>query len=528
MSDDELRLEFEKAKRHLENGRDDADKITDLNPGTTNTREAIGSYLNKHAQRMRLGSSVKFSDGSTIGIGMQGLTAVVARIFMGGVFGIRANFSSRRSRLATAEFGVNAAGGFARFGTETNHTNRAGAGGSIGWSFAKFRQTLAGVGAYADGKGIYDPAKFTGVTLRLDRLGENVTGEENQIAGVAGDANMTKKLGTTIQKVIHGKQVGEGRGSLLQQLLEDEPRLSVSWLDDGDSTTRDVGHIEQAGVVAGAYAGGVGLGAGLSVSRTRRHQKQHYQEQTGALKSRVIGRTERTTINGQATAIGLVNLGTVSAQAVVANETVAVADIMGRDVEIFRHGTREEIRTVELNGRLQPRTYKLIVHANAEAFATKVEQNIQEWGQRFVQVKEPDNYCYVETADAERKARMKTATEEQAGVVRDMILHIRETAHPNTAYIEYLELSEASTIAYNRYRDMAKTAESTGERGVEAKELGEYAEYLLNDPASYVPRFLFTTATQAADDGFAINFVGSYSTLNRSEQTVMIDGFRGA
>lgn len=519
-------------KKHLEDGKDTKKVI----PAPTLTHAGIGTYLSQQAQRMRLGSSIKFSDGDTIGIGMQGLTAVVARVFMGGVFGARANFSHRRTRLATAEFGVNAAGGFARFGTETNRSNRAGGGGSVGWSFAKFKNMFLGTGAYADGKGIYDPGKFSGVTLRLDRLGQDETGREGQIGGVAGDADMTVELGKAIKKVVNGKSAeqADGRpgGNLLMQLLEDIPQLSVSWLDDGDSTTRDLGHIGQAGAVLGAYAGGVGVGASASLSRTKKYQKQRYKEDTGALRSRVIGSAKRTSINAQVAAIGLVNLGAVSGQPILAKETAGIADVFSADAEIYRDGIREEIRTVEHNGQLKPRTYKLIVHANAESFANSVEQDIQEWGQRFAEIKEKDDYYHeIKPGDLNYEELLKKREEvsvQQAGIVRDLVLKVQEAAHPNTSYVEYLELAEATTIEINRYKHLAEMAELSGPTGeADRKIFDAAAEELLTNPKNYIRRFLFTTETKVADEGRSINFIGSYASTNQVLETVMLDGFIG-
>lgn len=519
---------FKNAYDHLEKGEDN-DKITlPERPNEELSSAGIGKYLSKQAQRMRLGSSIKFSDGSAIGIGLQGLTAVVGRAFLGGVFGIRANLSHSRSRNATLEFGVNAASGFARFGVESTRRNRVGTGASAGWTIGKFKNFLAGVGAYSDIKGIYDSTKFTGVTLRLDRLGSDVTGREGQLRGVAGDADMTVKLGKTLEKVINGPKIGQGQGNLLQQLLEDNAGLSVSWLDDNDSTSRDLGGTGQAGAVAGAYASGVGIGPSLSVASTGVHQTTKYEEHTGGLRSRVIGSSNRHTVNAQVAAVGLVNLGLVSGHSIVAKETAAVGDLKSGNAEIYRDGTREEIRTVEYNGELQPTTYKLIIHANAESFATKVEQDIEEWGQRFAEIKQKEDTFDVEIDDPEINEKRLAATKNQAGVVRDLMQKVRETAHPNTAYIEYLELAEETTIEINRYKHMAKMAEMLGERGEHDRQVFlETAESLLKNPHSYVRRFLFTTATKVSDEGRNINFIGSYSTTNQVYETVMLDGYIG-
>ncbi len=513
---------FDRAIKHLLNG---SDPVT-IGPDELLDRSAIATHLKNQTQRMRLASSIKFSDGAAIGIGISGLTAVVARVFMGGLFGVRANFSYRRSRIATVEIGVNTTSGFARFGTETNHTNRSGAGGSVGWSFAKLRNLVVGTGAYADGKLIYDPGKFTGVALRLDRLGADITGREGQIPGVAGDANMTVDLGEVVEQVINGSQTNHG---LLRELLENRPQLSVCWVDEGDSTTRDSGHIAQGGVLVGAFANGVGVGSAASLARTRKHQEQDYEEQTGALRSRAIVRGDRTSVNGSATALGAVNLARISGEPIVANETVAIGEVLGADAEIYRDGKRAEIRTIEYQGQIQPRSFKLIIHANAEGFASSVEPNLQEWAQRFVQVKEPHNYFYDDNAPGENKMqRQLNATGEQAGIIVDMIKDIRENADPNTSYVEYLELEEATCIEINRYRHMATMAKLAGPQGEKEREiLEEAAERLLNDPTSYVRRFLFTSTTRVADEGRQINLVGSFYSTTQVTETVMRDGYTG-
>jgi hypothetical protein len=522
MSLDQCIAAFERARNHLANG-EDAKKITladDL------SRQGIATYLNAQTQRMRLASSIKFSDGVSVGIGIAGLSAVVARVILGGALGTRANISYRRARVATAEIGVNASSGFARFGTETNHTSRTGAGASFGWTLAKLRNFSAGAGSYADAKLVYDQSKFTGVTLRLDRLGQDITGREGQHHGVAGDADLTVHLGKIVEHVITGRKEP---GKLLQELLEETPHLSVCWLDEGDSTTRDRGHITQTGALLGAFANGVGIGSAASLAHTQKYQRQHYEEQTGALRSRSIVSANRTSVTGQATALGVTNLATLSGQSIVANETVAIAEVLGAEAEIYRHGTRAEIRTIDYQGQIQPRSFKLIIHANAEAFASSVESNIEEWGQRFVQVKEPQNYSYsAHDKGVDKVSRQLTATREQAGIVRDMIEDIRETADPNSSYIEYLELEEATTIEINRYRHMATMAGLAGAEGDKEREiLEEAAERLLNDPDSYVRRFLFSTTTRVQDEGRQINFVGSFMSTTQVSETVMRDGYTG-
>ncbi|MEB0133990.1 hypothetical protein QN362_01460 [Actimicrobium sp. CCC2.4] len=526
MQPDQYQEVFEKAMNLLQNGEEEeADRVT-LDPNVS--RQGIGNYLDQQAQRMRLGSSIKFSDGDSIGFGVQNTVAILGRTIFGFVAGIRFNLSHRRSRVATAEFGVNAAGGFARFGTETNRTNRIGFGRSLGWSLAKNKTLSAGISVNADSKLFYDPDKFTGVTLRMDRLGQDVTGRDGQIAGVAGDADMTERLGKAINKVINGPDGGPQESDLLSQLLEELPELSVSWLDEGASTKRDMGHIEQVGAVLGAYAGNIGLGVSASLAWTKKYQKQRYQEETGALQSRVIGSATRSTVNGQLGAAVLGTLPLSAGQPTAVSENAGIADVMGADAEIYRNGTREEIRTIELHGELQPRTYKLIIHANAEAFAGKVEGNIQEWGQRFAEIKDPDNYFHQDVDDTTKLERRMNATIEQAGVVRDLILNVHENAHSNTEYIEYLELAEATTVEINRYRHLAKMAELSGPTGKEEQEfLIEAAESLLRNPDSYVPRFLFTIETKVADEGHAITLVGSYSTTEKVHETVMLNGYAG-
>jgi hypothetical protein len=522
MSLDQCVVAFQRARDHLVNGVD-GERITQ---DDILSRSDIATYLNRQTQRMRLASVIKFSDGASAGVGLAGLTAIIARVSLGGAFGLRANMSYRRSRVATAEIGVNASSGYARFGTETNHTSRSGAGGSFGWSLAKFRYFSAGTGGYADGKLIYNPGKFTGVTLRLDRLGQDITGREGQIPGVAGDADLTVDLGNLVEQVIMGRKTN---GSLLQELLEATPQLSVCWVDEGDSTTRDQGYIAQTGVLLGAFVNGVGIGSAASLSRTRRYQDQHYEEQTGALRSRGIVRAERTSVSAQATALGITNLTTLTGKPIVANETVAIAEVLGAEAEIYRDGTREEIRTIDYQGQIQSRTFKLIIHANAEAFASSVEPHIEEWGQRFVQVKEPSNYSYDDSdAGPQIVSQQLKATQEQAGIVRDLIQDIRETADPNTSYIEYLELEEATTIEINRCRHMAQMAGLAGAEGDKEREiLEEAAERLLNDPTSYVRRFLFTSTTRVVDEGRQLNLVGSFASTTQVSETVMRDGYSG-
>jgi hypothetical protein len=273
----------------------------------------------------------------------------------------------------------------------------------------------------------------------------------------------------------------------------------------------------------------VGIGSAASLSRTRRYQDQHYEEQTGALRSRGIVRAERTSVSAQATALGITNLTTLTGKPIVANETVAIAEVLGAEAEIYREGTREEIRTIDYQGQIQSRTFKLIIHANAEAFASSVEPHIEEWGQRFVQVKEPSNYSYDDSdAGPQIVSQQLKATQEQAGIVRDLIQDIRETADPNTSYIEYLELEEATTIEINRYRHMAQMAGLAGAEGDKEREiLEEAAERLLNDPTSYVRRFLFTSTTRVVDEGRQINLVGSFASTTQVSETVMRDGYSG-
>ncbi|MEB0023104.1 hypothetical protein QN370_15045 [Actimicrobium sp. CCI2.3] len=517
---------FERAKNHLINGYDAKDKEIVLDPLLT--RSVIAEYLNKQIQRMRLATSIKFSDGASAGGGIAGLTAVVARFFWGGVFGGRANFSYRRSRIATMEIGVSTASGFARFGTETNHINRIGAGASVGWSLAKFRNLTVGAGGYVDGKLINDPGSFTGVTLRLDRLGADITGREGQIPGVPGDANMMVDLGNVVEQVIMGRKT---HGKLLEELLEETPHLSVCWVGEGDSTTRDQGHIVQGGALLGAFVKGVGVGSAATLARTRKYQKQEYEEQTGALRSRGIVEGERSSLSGQVTALGATNLATLSGQSILAKETVAIGELLGAESEIYRDGTREEIRTIEHHGELQPRSYKLIIHANAEGFASSVEPNLEEWAQRFVQVKEHKNYSYNDhdiASDPDIVERQLKATKEQAGVVRDLIQEMRETADPNTSYIEFLEIEEATTIQINRYRSMAKMAGLAGAAGNKDREiLEEAAERLLKDPKSYVRRFLYSSTTRVADEGRQFNFLGSFSSTSSVAETVIRNGYSG-
>jgi hypothetical protein len=513
---------YQRAWKHLDTGKDDVIVAHDNTP----SREDIATYLNDQTQRMRLASSIKFSDGASVGFGLSGLTAVVARVLLGGAIGVRANFSYRRSRVATVEIGVNTTSGFARFGTETNHITRSGAGGSFGWALAKFKYFAAGTGAYVDGKRIYDPGTFTGVTLRLDRLGQDITGREGQIPGVSGDADMTVVLGKTVEQVIMGHKTSS---HLLKDLLVETPQLSVCWVDEGDSTTREQGHIAQAGVLLGTFANGAGVGSAASVARTHRSQDQEYEEQTGALRSRGIVRGERTSISGHATALGVSNLATLTGQSIVANETVAIAEILGADAEIYRDGTKEEIRTIEYQGQIQPRSFKLIIHTNAEAFASSVEPNIEEWGQRFVQVKEPHNYFYDDNdPDPEKVTKQLKATREQAGIVRDLTQEMRETADPNTSYVEFLELEEATTIEINRYRHMAKMAGLAGAAGEKERVLLEdAAERLLKDPTSYVRRFLFSSTTRTVDEGRQINLIGSFASTTQFSETVIRNGYAG-
>ncbi|GAA4016217.1 hypothetical protein [Actimicrobium antarcticum] len=535
---------FFDALDHLINGMDN-ENISHVNY----TKQGTINYMKAQIERMRLGSSIKMTDGAALGFGLQGTFSALSRAGTALIASGRASFSSRFGRVAEMDIGVNAVGGFARFGVQTDQRTRAGGGGSIGWRIGKKSAGFkAGLSAAADVKAIADADQFEGVGLRLDRLGGDITGRVDQVAGVAGDAAMTKNLSELVEKVMKGRRSPSGdtaipdgmlenysNSTLLEQLLEGEDgtALSVSWIDKKNSGTRTTGISEQISGIGGIHADGIG-GAALSgtAGTSQTVKTQHQEELTGALRSRFIstGYSVVGTLQASAT-LGLQNTE-IGNDPALAKVGFTAAELVSAEAEVFRAGVTSDIRTVELNGVLQPRTYMVISHANAKSFIDKVKQpeNLTRWSHAFAKIKNPVKYN-PETKEPGRAAADRIeVVNEQREVVRDLLKEAADNADPNIYHIEYLEMKPDITEQINRYRALAimsrKVAELTHQN--QAAVFDAAAESLLNNKNSYSERFLFSIQKSSFEEGKKMNFVGSFQSTSKVQATTMTNkGFWG-
>jgi hypothetical protein len=457
------------------------------NQGMTGAEQvtAVAGRFREAIAGQELGSRFSFSSGGVVGAKTGGVTVALTNLMTLGTVRGKVNVVHERARTAVFEAGTGTSGNELVIGTESANKTSVGVGAGKG--------ILKPIGVSGDVAFGYDGADRRGALLRFDRT---------ETGGVYGDASNNAQLGKVAEMILDRNATGPSgeaqryllpadpadQTSLLKKLLQEHPRLSVSWL--GTDETRVSG---QGGVSASV---GVGHGkltaslaavaSGANVSRST----QEWSEQGGWLRVDKTTTTKSFKINlgvsGPSVGSVLSKVDIHGTGGTVSSSGISLA---ANSADVYRKTYTERDTLIEKDGKLLKQTFRTKNFLSAEDFYQYAAQRLD-----TMAVDKANKYEKSKVhADPEREVTY----ENEYNKLKEFIDFHRANAEINRFYQVYLEPKDDVVDVVNALKSLKINAEAAGDKKT-AKDCDERIRKMLKDDKSW--ETCFVTALSNTSD----------------------------
>lgn len=453
------------------------------------TREAILHALTDLLSDLRLGSRLRLMGGHTVGLGTRGLSGTLSGILTGGAgLRMRLDLRAEAGRHAALELAV-APHSFEIFvGTMRIRNTHAGAGAGVLLGIGPWR-----LGAMGDTVlfGV-DRRDASGLILRLPRK------ESTQ-------AQTRIEFAELLQELLTARPDEKGPdhpGSLLRQLLENHPTLSVTVT--GEYSERRL-RSSIAGEASARFAIGPWRlgGAATAIQEFNPSVRTRFVDLTGTIRvdgysegrgGRTSGEVRATTNPTLGAGHGL-RLGLPSAEA-------------KESVELRIDGARRRYRLAEEDGRLKASAcVRDMEFEQPQPFASEVAGNVDFW---LPTALKRAGVTDLDTEDARAAAR---------AAVHAFLEEAERNFNGNQYFIARVRLKADVARTIDEYQTFARLGERSSDPALqaEAARCRAQIEEILVDRASWEPRSLRVAERGIRQSGPQLSYFGLVATQETSE-----------
>lgn len=521
-----------------------------------------GQKVKSVAQRFRqaiagqeLGSRFSFSSGGIVGGSTAGLTENLTGVVTLGALRGKLDLTYNRARTAVFEAGTGTSGNEIVIATETLNRKKLGAGGGIGLGIPGIPVNVMVGGDVGGG---HDGVDRRGAVLRFDRT---------ETGGVLGDAANNEKLGEVAEMILDPSATGPSvadpsaanpsaadpsaadpsaagpqreylkpgnktdRDSIIKRLLQEHPRLSLSWMGTEDSKW------SEAGIVSAAPGAGIGrfrlnafsLGGGTEAGQA----KQKWQEQGGWL--HVEKNTEVVSVKTSGALVGP-NVGaTITPASQIPGTDVTWSTGLGgvalgaASVDFHKYNFTQRDTLIRKDGELVKQTFRTKTFSNAadlKKFVEARDENSSDPGLtrldlmaidkakkfeagKFHTDPKPGQASIVNDFDkAEMQAGERKATvENERKKLAQYLERQQENVKPNQVFQVYYDLKGSVVAAVNLFDSIKRNALEAGD-GKLANDCEQRVKRMLKDEKSWEYAFLVDIDSTSEAYLKGVNFVG--------------------